>query len=42
MITKVCDKCDKELEGYTQNHVDYLMRQHQLGSKCNPNNKEAK
>ena len=30
MIKKQCDKCDKIIEGYTKNQVDYMMEQHKL------------
>jgi hypothetical protein len=30
MIKKKCKKCDKEIEGYSEKHVDYLMAQHDL------------
>jgi len=30
MITKKCKFCDKEIEGYTEKQVDYLMMQHML------------
>lgn len=26
----VCDECEKVIEGYNDNHVDFLMRQHRL------------
>ena len=25
-----CDQCGKEIEGYTDNHVEHLMQQHKL------------
>ena len=25
-----CKKCGKKIEGYTKNHVEHLMQQHQL------------
>lgn len=25
-----CEKCGKVIEGYTDNHVDHLMQQHNL------------
>ena len=30
MITSKCKFCDKEIEGYNQKQVDYLMLQHIL------------
>ena len=30
MISKTCDICGKIIEGYSQNHVDYLMAQHNI------------
>ena len=30
MISKKCLRCGKVIEGYTQSHVDYLMKQHEL------------
>jgi hypothetical protein len=28
-----CKKCDKEIEGYNSNHVNFLMEQHLLKHK---------
>lgn len=38
MFKKKCDikGCDKEIEGYTENHVSYLMQQHLLKHKLKP------
>ena len=30
MISKKCKYCDKEIEGYSEKHVDYMMKQHVL------------
>ena len=30
MEKKKCDFCDKEIEGYTEDQVDYLLKQHIL------------
>jgi len=30
MEKKKCKKCGKVIEGYNENHVDYLMAQHNL------------
>ncbi len=30
MFNLKCPKCPKEIEGYTQNHADHLMQQHEL------------
>lgn len=30
MIRIKCNKCNKEIEGYTEKHVNYLMAQHNL------------
>ncbi len=32
MISKKCE-CGKEIEGYNENQVKYLMEQHQLSKK---------
>jgi hypothetical protein len=35
MKQKKCDKCGKIIEGYNEEHINYLIKQHQLGKKCN-------
>lgn len=30
MEEKKCDKCDKVIEGYSKDHVNYMMLQHKL------------
>jgi hypothetical protein len=30
MKEKVCELCGKKIEGYSQDHVNYLMSQHKL------------
>jgi hypothetical protein len=30
MIKKQCKYCEKEIEGYNENHVEHLMKQHLL------------
>ena len=30
MNSKTCKKCGKVIEGYTENHVEHLMQQHNL------------
>ena len=30
MKAQKCKKCDKVIEGYTKNHVQFLMRQHMM------------
>lgn len=30
-----CDKCDKVIEGYSKEHVEYLMAQHNLAKHKN-------
>jgi len=30
MKGKTCEECGKKIEGYTENHVEHLMQQHQL------------
>ncbi|GBE19375.1 hypothetical protein BMS3Abin17_00098 [archaeon BMS3Abin17] len=30
MIKKKCKYCEKEIEGYTEKQVDYLLEQHKL------------
>jgi hypothetical protein len=30
MILKKCKKCGKEIEGYTDKHVDTMMKQHEI------------
>jgi len=34
MEKRECKKCGKIIEGFTKSQVDYLMKQHQLSSKC--------
>ncbi len=29
-----CAKCGKVMEGYTENHVEYMLKQHLLSNKC--------
>lgn len=41
MEKKVCEKCGKEIEGYTSNHVDHLMQQHNLKHEREERNKES-
>jgi len=30
----VCKRCSKVIEGYNENHVKYLLKQHQISKKC--------
>jgi len=30
VISKKCDICGKEIEGYNEKHVSYLIKQHKL------------
>ena len=30
MIVDTCEYCGKVIEGYTDNHVNYMMRAHQI------------
>ncbi len=34
MEIKKCENCDKVIEGYSKQHVEYLMKQHQLSKYC--------
>lgn len=29
-----CNKCNKIIEGYNKNHVEYLLAQHKLSKSC--------
>jgi hypothetical protein len=42
MIIKICDICNKKIEGYTENQTKYLLAQHKLTHKFNKNHKEVK
>lgn len=34
MEKKECKKCGKIIEGYTDDHVNFLMKQHVNSTKC--------
>jgi len=34
MIKIKCKECGKVIEGYTEDHVNFLMRQHTHSNKC--------
>jgi len=40
MHSKICKKCGKLIEGYSQRHVDYLMMQHELKHRNEELNKQ--
>ncbi len=40
MELKSCDICNKKIEGYNKNHVEYLMTQHKLTHKDKIEKKE--
>ncbi len=42
MEKKQCEKCDKVIEGYTENHVDHLMQQHNLKHEREEKKQEIK
>ena len=39
MKSKKCNKCGKIIEGYNDNHVKFLLKQHRLGKLCKDNQK---
>ena len=41
MIKSKCKQCGKEIEGYSQRQVDYMMEQHLLKHKYDKIKKEA-
>jgi len=42
MISKKCKKCGKEIEAYTQRHLDTLMAQHEIKHQNEENAKSTK
>jgi len=36
-----CENCGKVIEGYTEDHVNFLMRQHSLSNKCKRRKNES-
>lgn len=36
-----CDRCGKVLEGYSEEHVDYMLKQHKLSKKCKEMSKKV-
>lgn len=34
MIKKKCDRCGKIIEGYSDQQVEYMLKQHQDSKKC--------
>jgi hypothetical protein len=42
METRKCKKCEKVIEGYHKNHVDYMMMQHELKHRKGVNENKNK
>ncbi len=41
MYKSKCDKCGRVLEGYSEEHVDYMLKQHRLSKKCKEMSKKV-
>ena len=42
MISKKCSKCSKVVEGYTEKHAEYMLKQHKLSKHDEDDSKNGK